>query len=160
MTSDHLWGCSWGHAWLIWLEFSDNVGMIPIFIWYLFKKWDQTVHHKKLIQSVWKLIGYPVRNLFWLSKFHDFWCHCAIKVLKISKNIATFILYEACVNWETHKRHKVNLVTKRQTGAEIALLKPKISPMRKREFFLKTLKLNDYLANVVQTWWQGTFWLT
>ena len=37
--------------------------------WYQFssgifkKKWDQTVHHKKLIQSVWKLIGYLV-NIF------------------------------------------------------------------------------------------------
>ena len=38
------------------------------------------------------------------------------------------------------RRISMFLVTKRQTGAEIALLKPKISPMRKREFFLKNLK--------------------
>ena len=27
---DHVLGCSWGHTWLIWMKFSENVGMIPI----------------------------------------------------------------------------------------------------------------------------------
>ena len=38
LTSDHVWGCSWGHVCLIWLQFSDNVGMILFFIWYFLKK--------------------------------------------------------------------------------------------------------------------------
>ena len=35
MASDHILGCSWGHTWLIWLKFSENVGMIPIKICFL-----------------------------------------------------------------------------------------------------------------------------
>ena len=30
MASDHVLGCSWGHNWLIWMKFSENVAMIPI----------------------------------------------------------------------------------------------------------------------------------
>ena len=30
MASDHVLGCSWGHTWLIWMKFSENVGMISI----------------------------------------------------------------------------------------------------------------------------------
>ena len=35
MASDHVLSCSWGHTWLIWMKFSENVGMIPIKICYL-----------------------------------------------------------------------------------------------------------------------------
>ena len=38
MTSDHIWGCSWGHLWLILLKFSDNVGMMLFFFWCSLKK--------------------------------------------------------------------------------------------------------------------------
>ena len=34
MASDHVLGCSWGHIWIIWMKFSENVGMIPIKICY------------------------------------------------------------------------------------------------------------------------------
>ena len=30
MASDHILGCSWGHNWLIWIKFSENVAVIPI----------------------------------------------------------------------------------------------------------------------------------
>ena len=35
MAWDHVLGCSWGHTLLIWMKFSENVGMIPIEICYL-----------------------------------------------------------------------------------------------------------------------------
>ena len=35
MASDHVLGCSRGHTLSIWMKFSENVGMIPIKIWYL-----------------------------------------------------------------------------------------------------------------------------
>jgi hypothetical protein len=35
MASDRVLGCSWGHTWIIWMNFSENVGMIPIKICYL-----------------------------------------------------------------------------------------------------------------------------
>ena len=38
LALDHIWGCSWGHVCLIWLQFSDNVGMILLSIWYSHKK--------------------------------------------------------------------------------------------------------------------------
>ena len=149
LTSDHVWGCRSSHALLIWLKLSDNVEMILIFIWYFHKKnlrsnnSPQTAH-SKCLKTYWLPCKKFILNVQ-ISWFLMPLCHQSVTDIKKHCNI---FLYEACVNWETHKRHKVNLVTKRQTGAEIALLKPKISPMRKREFFLKTLKLNDYLANV------------
>ena len=30
MVSNHILGCSWGHTRLIWMKFSENVGIIPI----------------------------------------------------------------------------------------------------------------------------------
>ena len=61
MTLDHVWGCSWCHVCLISLKFSDNVGMILIFIWYFLKKklrWTsspKTVHFKCM-----KTLGTPL----------------------------------------------------------------------------------------------------
>ena len=34
MASDHVLGCSWGHIWIIWMKFSENVGVMPIKICY------------------------------------------------------------------------------------------------------------------------------
>ena len=65
MTSDHVVGCSWYHAWLIWMKFSENVGMIPIKIWnflqFLFKWTNKPQIH---IQIVWKLCSHPVGKIF------------------------------------------------------------------------------------------------
>ena len=52
----------------------------------------------------------------------NFWRHCAISALKISKkHYATFDFFcknEACVKCGTHKRHNHNLVTRRHTIAQ------------------------------------------
>ena len=54
MTLDRVWGCSWCLVCLISLKFSDNVGMLPFFIWYFLKTifwWTsspQTAHFKCL----------------------------------------------------------------------------------------------------------------
>ena len=71
MASDHVLGCSWGHTWLIWMKFSENVGIIPIkicnFLQFLFS-WT---HEPQIqIQIVWKLCCHPVvgknaTNNFW-----------------------------------------------------------------------------------------------
>ena len=48
MASDHVLGCSWGHTWLIWMKFLENVGMIPIKICYLMQflfTSDRSSHH-------------------------------------------------------------------------------------------------------------------
>ena len=61
MASNHVLGCSWGHTWLIWMKFSENVGIIPIkicnFLQFLFS-WT---HEPQIqIQIVWKLCCHPV----------------------------------------------------------------------------------------------------
>ena len=71
MASNHVLGCSWGHTWLIWMKFSENVGIIPIkicnFLQFLFS-WT---HEPQIqIQIVWKLCCHPVvgknaTNNFW-----------------------------------------------------------------------------------------------
>ena len=67
MTTDHVWGCSWGHLWLILSKFLDNVGMMLFFIWYSHKKKIEINQFTKNSsfkvsenQNCWKLITYPV----------------------------------------------------------------------------------------------------
>ena len=58
LASNHVWGCSRGNVWLIWLKFSDNVGMILVFIWYSHQKIlrppssPQTAH-LKCLKTYW-----------------------------------------------------------------------------------------------------------
>ena len=69
--------------------------------------------NEKKIRKIWTF--FDIEN--WMSKFHDFWCHCAILALQILKNsFATFDFFcknEACVKCGTHKRHNSHLVTGR-----------------------------------------------
>ena len=54
LASNYVWGCSRGNVWLIWLKFSDNMGIILVFIWYSHQKFlrppssPQTAHLKYL----------------------------------------------------------------------------------------------------------------
>ena len=70
---DHVLGCSWGHTWLIWMKFSENVGMIPIkicnFLQFLFS-W--TNEPQIQIQIVWKLCCHPVYFFSSLNGYHLF----------------------------------------------------------------------------------------
>ena len=58
LASNHVWGCCRGNDWLIWLKFSDNVGMILVFIWYSHQKIlrppssPQTAH-LKCLKTYW-----------------------------------------------------------------------------------------------------------
>ena len=58
LASNYVWGCSRGNVWLIWLKFSDNVGMILVFIWYSHQKIlrptssPQTAH-LKCLKTYW-----------------------------------------------------------------------------------------------------------
>ena len=65
MASDHVLGCSWGHTLLIWMKFSENVGMIPIkicnFLQFLFTWTNEPQIH---IQIVWKLKVHPVMYMY------------------------------------------------------------------------------------------------
>ena len=58
MASDHVLGCSWGHTWLIWMKFSENVGMIPIKICYLMQflfTWTNQpqMSHFRCLKTFW-----------------------------------------------------------------------------------------------------------
>ena len=67
--------------------------------WYLFssgistkKIWDQTVHHKQLIQSVWKLIGHPVHSfdyVFYFSDVPEYWPELENDLTKVVWSHAT-----------------------------------------------------------------------
>ena len=63
---DYVWSCCWGHVCLIWLKFSDNVGIILFFhlVFPQKKNWEEPVHHKLLISGVWKLMTNPVQMQF------------------------------------------------------------------------------------------------
>ena len=58
LASNHIWGCSRGNLWLIWIRFSDNVGMTLVFIWYSHQKFlrppssPQTAH-LKCLKTYW-----------------------------------------------------------------------------------------------------------
>jgi hypothetical protein len=77
----------------------------------------------------------------------NFWQHCAISTLEISKkkHFAMFCKNEACVNCETHKRHQVNLVIERLYN----LQKQSINPSDYIIYFLKyTVPYLIFLINL------------
>ena len=60
LTMDHVLGCSWGHVCLIWLQFSDNVGMILLSIWYSHKK-------KVEVNQLTKNSSFQVYENLWIT---------------------------------------------------------------------------------------------
>ena len=56
-----------------------------------------------------------IENWLWMSKFLDFWCHCAISAFQVSKkHFAMFDFFckiESCVERGTPKRPNSTLVT-------------------------------------------------
>ena len=47
LASNHIIGWSWGHTWLIWMKFSENVGVISVKIWHLMQfvfTWSNDPH--------------------------------------------------------------------------------------------------------------------
>ena len=79
LASNYVWGCSRGNVWLIWLKFSDNVGMILVFIWYSHQKIlrppsSPQKAHLKCLKTYWLPCNYWVgTNLLciWPPHFSD-----------------------------------------------------------------------------------------
>ena len=86
MAWDHVLGCNWGHTWLIWMKFAENVGMIPIkicnFLQFLFT-W--TNEPQIDIQIVWKLKVHPVYQSCGTIKL-------VVGLSKVFWRLASFIL--------------------------------------------------------------------
>ena len=91
LASNYVWGCSRGNVWLIWLKFSDNVGMILVFIWY---------SHQKILRPP------SSPQTAHLKCLKTYWLPCMSRRLKINDRESSWDKTVCCVcccrlMWET-----------------------------------------------------------
>ena len=97
---------SWSHVWLIWLRFSDNVGMILFFIWYFNKKYLRSISSPQSVpESVWKLIAYHVHCFYTFENRRCLFklCSCNIERWISERPIYHFDKFGSCIYLHTLK---------------------------------------------------------